>query len=64
MAVPWDDAPRFDRELAEAKLAILDLRGLLGKIDGAQGGVGDALGANRDRLPRILLGLISRALPG
>src|SRR6516225_6662370 len=55
MTVPRNDAARFDRELAEAKLAILDLRGLLGKIDGAQGGVGDALGANRDRLPRILL---------
>jgi len=64
MAVPWDDAARLDRELAEAKLAIVDLRRLLRKIDGAERRVGDALGGNRGRLPRILLDLIGRALPG
>jgi len=49
---------------AEAKLAILDLRRFLGKIDGAERRVGDALCGNRGRFPRILLDLIGRTLPG
>src|SRR5215470_8146851 len=64
MAVPRNDAARLDGELAETKLAILELRRLLRQIDGAQRRVGDALGGEHDRLARVFFGLVGRALAG
>src|SRR3974377_2166016 len=43
VAVPRHDAAGLDGELAEAELALLDVRRLLFEIDGGKHGVGHAL---------------------
>src|SRR5262249_26138575 len=43
VAVPWHDAARLDRELAETQLAILDVRRLLLEVDGGEHRVGERL---------------------
>src|ERR1043166_1231009 len=58
MAVPWHDATRLDHEAAEAQLAVLDIRRLLGEVDGAEHRVGDAFGLEGDWLAGVWLHLI------
>src|SRR5262249_44233462 len=64
VAVPGHDTARFDRELAEAQLPVLDIRRLLLEVYGGEHRVGDALTGMRDRRARIGFELASGALAG
>src|SRR5262244_974412 len=64
MAVPGHDAARFDGQLAEAELPVLDRGRLLLEIDGGERRVGDTLGGMGCRLASIGFDLVGRALAG
>src|SRR5215831_4790456 len=64
VAVPGHDAARLDRELAKTKLALLDVRRLLLKIDGGEHRVGDALAAMGHRHAHVCFGLAGGTFAG
>src|SRR5262249_49170255 len=53
MAVPRHDAAGRDRQFTEAKLPLLDIRGLAFEIDGSKRRIGYAFGGMRHHLARI-----------
>lgn len=61
MAVPGNDAAGFDRKLAEAQLALPDVRGLLFEVDGGKHGVGHSLARTGDRRARVGFDFVGRA---
>src|SRR5262245_9919247 len=64
VAVPWHDAARLDRELAETQLAILDVRRLLLEVDGGEHRVGDALAGVVGRRAHVDFEFAGRAFAG
>src|SRR5882672_4338298 len=64
VAVPWHDAAGLDRQLAEAQLAVLEVRRLRFEVDRTERHVGYADRLEFDFLTGVRLHLVSRAFAG
>ena len=62
--MPRHDAIRLDRELAEAKLAVLRGDRFFGKIDGGERGIGHAFRRRGDGRADVCFGLVRWASAG
>src|SRR6266702_4063747 len=64
VAVPWHDAARLDRQLAEAQFAVFEVCGLLLEIDRTQSHVGDADRLEVDLLAGVYFHLVGGTFAG